>query len=482
MKIYDSLSKKILPVKTKVPGEISIYACGPTVYSHAHIGNFRSFLTADLLVRTALRAGLKVKYVSNITDVGHLTVDDLSDAQGEDKLSKAFVTQHRFLNIQDLARFYTESLIKDWSNLGLIEPMVRPRASEHVAEQLELIQTLIEKGYAYETDQGVYFEVSKFPNYGKLSGNTGDSLLAGVRDIKTDHEKHDPRDFALWKKDQNHLMRWSSKFGWGYPGWHIECSAMAMKYLGKEIDIHTGGVDNKFPHHECEIAQSEAATEQTYVKYWLHTAHLLVEGKKMSKSLGNFLTVRDLLEKRTHPLALRIALIAARYRDHLNFTQQSLDAFSVIEERIRTTRNVLLQHKEITIGHPVKNITQLQESICEIDEAMRNDLNTPVALAAFNSGLKYINSNIKKMSKDEISSSLSWFEETGQALGIVDNADYEAGSSGDLKIFLERLIKMRNSARDTKDFQQADSIRNFLSEAGVELQDGEKGTTWKFTN
>src|SRR5690606_17758707 len=321
---------------------LRFYSCGPTVYSYAHIGNFRTFLTADLVVRVAEALGWAVRYVSNVTDVGHLTEDDVADASGEDRMAKALASKEgeRFANVWDLARHYTTALEADWRALNLREPAVRPRATEHVREQILATEALVEKGHAYETADGVYFHVPSFPDYGKLSGNTDAERLdvgaaAASRAVVVDEEKKDPRDFALWKKDPGHLMQWHSPYGWGFPGWHLECSVMAQQYLGETIDLHGGGEDLRFPHHECEIAQAEALTGEPFARHWFHTRFLLVEGEKMSKRLGNFLTVRDLTAPPeaggredwgapVDPLALRLALLQGSYRQPFNFTQKAL--------------------------------------------------------------------------------------------------------------------------------------------------------------
>ena len=251
--LYNTLTHEVEPVETIEPGHLRFYSCGPTVYTYAHIGNFRSFLTADLIVRTAKAIGWDTTFVSNVTDVGHLTQDDLVDPSGEDKMANALEREgERFANIYDLARFYTEALITDWHALNLREPDVRPRATEHVTHQIKAVEQLVDKGHAYETEQGIYFSVESFPEYGKLSGNrSADDLEAGVREeLIDDPDKRDPRDFALWKKDPDHLMQWHSPWGWGFPGWHIECSVMSMEYLGDHFDLHTGGEDLIFPHHE----------------------------------------------------------------------------------------------------------------------------------------------------------------------------------------------------------------------------------------
>ena len=307
LRLHDTLTREVQTVEPVAYADdgrplLRFYSCGPTVYSYAHIGNFRTFLTADLVVRTAEALGWSVRYVSNVTDVGHLTEDDLADGGGEDKMARALASKdgERFETVWDLARHYTAALEADWQSLNLREPDLRPRATEHVREQIEAARALVEAGHAYETDDGVYFHVPSFPGYGRLSGNQDAEALAGTRDVVRDDGKRDPRDFALWKKDPGHLMQWHSPFasgpaaGWGFPGWHLECSVMAQKYLGETIDLHGGGEDLRFPHHECEIAQAEALTGRPFSRYWVHTRFLQVEGEKMAKSAGNFLTVRDL--------------------------------------------------------------------------------------------------------------------------------------------------------------------------------------------
>ncbi len=304
--LHNTLTRRVEPVEPAVrDGEgrplLRFYSCGPTVYSYAHVGNFRTFITADLVVRTAGALGWGVRYVSNVTDVGHLTEDDVADAGGEDRMAKALASKEgeRFANVWDLARHYTAALERDWQALNLREPDVRPRATEHVRDQIVAVEKLIEKGHAYETADGVYFHVPSFPGYGRLSGNTDADRLdtgaaAASRAVVGDEDMSVPRVFAAWLKDAGHLMQWYSPFGWGFPGWHLECSVMAQHYLGETIDLHGGGEDLRFPHHECEIAQSESLSGQPFARQWVHTRFLLVGGQKMSKRLGNFLTVRDL--------------------------------------------------------------------------------------------------------------------------------------------------------------------------------------------
>src|SRR3972149_2047156 len=290
LKLYNTYSKKLEEFTPIEDGKVKMYNCGPTVYSHPHIGNFRSFIFADVLHRYLEYSGYKVTQVMNITDVGHLTLDDVE--AGEDKLEAAAKREKK--DPYQIAEFYMNEFFELAKLLNLLPAYKYPRATEHIKEQITLAEELIKKSYAYVVGGNVYFDVTKFAKYGKLSGNTLTQLKAGAR-IEVNTEKRNPMDFALWKNDPKHIMQWDSPWGKGFPGWHLECSAMSMEYLGETIDIHTGGEDNIFPHHESEIAQSESATGKQFVRYWLHCRHLLVDGKKMSKSEGNFYSVQDIL-------------------------------------------------------------------------------------------------------------------------------------------------------------------------------------------
>jgi cysteinyl-tRNA synthetase len=312
---HNTLTKRKEPFRPLEAGRVRMYNCGPTVYGRAHIGNFRTYLFADILRRWLEYRGFEVRQVMNITDVGHLT-DDADD--GEDKLEVQARKEGR--DPWQISRAYTEMFLADIVELGLRPAVSYPRASEHISEMLAIVEKLLREGYAYQVDGDVYFEVSKFPAYGRLSGNKIADLDAGAR-IEVREEKRHPADFALWKSDPHHIMKWESRFGPdGFPGWHIECSAMAMKHLGERIDVHTGGEDNIFPHHECEIAQSEAFTGKPFANYWIHAKFLQVDGGKMSKSLGNVYNLDDVLEKGFSPRALRFCLIRGHYRQPLNFT------------------------------------------------------------------------------------------------------------------------------------------------------------------
>jgi cysteinyl-tRNA synthetase len=482
-RLYDSMSRVVKPLELLEPGHLRFYSCGPTVYSYAHIGNFRSFLTGDLIVRTAKELGWRVTWVTNITDVGHLTQDDVADAGGEDRMEKALHSKEgeRFSNVWELAEYYGEKYREDWERLNLSEPTVRPKATQHVREQIVMTQALIDKGHAYETPTGVYFDVDSDPDYGKLSGNTRDGLKEAVRDVVLDENKRQQADFALWKKDDKHLMQWFSPWGWGFPGWHIECSAMARAYLGDTIDLHSGGEDNMFPHHECEIAQSEAFTGKPFSNHWVHTRFLQVEGEKMAKSKGNFFTVRDLIEQGFDPLALRYALISVPYGKPLNFTMQSLrDAQGNVERFRECERRIVAALGSMPEGADTPTGTDLERVAGEMLAAMCDDLNTSVAIAKAIEGTKII------LRQNELSAAeagaAAWFLRRVEGLlglwrvtpedGCADSEPVVDGAT------VSEWIERRATAKKNKDFAEADRIREALNAAGVELRDTPGGTTW----
>lgn len=481
-RLYDSLSRAVKPLKTQVPGQLSFYTCGPTVYSYAHIGNFRSFLTADLIVRTAKAIGWDVTWVSNITDVGHLTDDDVADGQGEDKMEKGLRSKEgeKFHSVWELAEYYEDAYRSDWRLLNLLEPDVRPRATQHVREQILAAEDLIEKGFAYETPSGVYFSVEKFPEYGKLSGNTQESLRKGVRDVVLDESKNDQSDFAIWKKDDKHLMQWFSPYGWGFPGWHIECSVMARAYLGDTIDLHSGGEDNKFPHHECEIAQSEALTGKPFCEHWTHTAFLQVNGQKMSKSLGNFYYVRQLVDKGADPLAIRFALMSGVYRKNLNFTDQGLEDAKLNVDRMARAWSLA----EEASGEGASAIGSSLEALYdEALDAMLNDLNTPVAISKALEGAKQIAKDSLNFADGEAAK--DFLTKINDLLGIVFHQSpvtlqSEAKEPAVDEASILAKIKERATAKKEKDWGLADKIRDDLAAEGILLMDNPDGTTgWK---
>lgn len=480
-RLFDTQSRQIKPLATAEPRHLKFYSCGPTVYSYAHIGNFRTFLTADLIVRTAQALGWKVSFVSNITDVGHLTEDDVADAGGEDKMEKGLKSKEGqgFANVWDLASHYADAFKEDWDRLKLIRPMVWPRATEHMREQIVAVQQLIKDDFAYETPTGVYFDITRHPNRGALSGNTDlDSLRVAVRDIVVDDNKKNPADFALWKKDDKHLMQWFSPWGWGFPGWHIECSVMAMQYLGETIDLHGGGEDLVFPHHECELAQSESLTGKTFANHWIHTKFLQVEGEKMSKSSGNFFTVRDLVDgKGVSPLALRYALISVPYGKPANFTMELLRDSQAKIERYTECRRIAGAANgpgEDAVGAELDGLYE------EALGALCEDLNTSVALAKALEGTTVIFRASQGLNSNSGAAALKFLDKIDALLGIAAaETDGKPKESGVNEEDILRLIDERNTAKQARDFAKSDAIRAQLAEMNIELRDSPEGTTWR---
>ncbi len=493
-RLYNTLTRSVEPLNLLKPSQFHFYSCGPTVYSYAHIGNFRTFITADLIYRTALALGWETTYVSNVTDVGHLTDDDVADTQGEDKMARALHSKEgeAFANVWDLAEHYTKALINDWHTLNLLEPTVRPRATQHMREQIMAVQALIDGGHAYETSNAVYFNVRRFPAYGKLSGNTDEEgLEEAVRDIVTDPEKRSPRDFALWKKDDKHLMQWYSPWGWGFPGWHIECSVMARQYLGDTFDLHAGGEDLIFPHHECEIAQAECLTGKPFANHWVHTRFLHVEGQKMSKSEGNFFTVHDLIAPESEggrgvpPLALRYTLMSGYYRKPFNFTFKTLKDSARIVRRYQA----VVERVQKGLFHEVEGTDEigpaLDEAYTGTLNAMTDDLNTPLALARALEGVKVLE-GVQAFNRATAQRAQMWLDQIQQLLGIVypnpehTSAPEQADPAEDaFAQQVETMIAARKEARAAKDWAMSDAIREALLAMDVEIQDTADGTIWK---
>lgn len=485
-RLFNTISKSVEPVKPIEPGTLRVYSCGPTVYSFAHIGNFRTFLSADLIVRTAREIGWKTVYVSNITDVGHLTEDDVADSSGQDKMALALQSAEgqQFANVWDLARYYAEQLHVDWRRINLLEPDIRPRATEHITQQIRAIEDLIEKGHAYETGSGVYFSVQSFDDYGKLSGNVAaDELASADRELVVDDEKRDRRDFALWKKDPKHLMQWYSPWGWGFPGWHLECSVMAHEYLGETIDIHGGGEDLIFPHHECEIAQAESITGKPFANHWVHTRFLQVEGEKMSKSKGNFFTIHDLIASEEEggrgidPVVVRLTLISGHYRKPYNFTFDTLRANAKHIERLREAQSKVIDSPGAGDSDIAAKIAKCTERILD---AFLDDLNTPEAIAAMIEGSKLILAT-GDLSRADVDAGAAFITRVDNLLGLLpdlDNTD-NSGAGDDFARRVESLLEERTAARAAKNFSRADEIRAELTAMGVEVMDSADGPTWR---
>ncbi|HUR29548.1 MAG TPA: cysteine--tRNA ligase, partial [Planctomycetota bacterium] len=375
--VHNSLTRRKELFRSLEPGVVRMYNCGPTVYSRAHIGNFRAFLFADLLRRWLEHSGYAVKQVMNITDVGHLT-DEVAGA-GEDRIEAAAKKQG--VDPWKIAEGYAQLFLKDVGVLGIQSAMAYPRASAHVPEMVEIIESLLAKGHAYQVGGNVYFEVRTFPRYGKLSGNKVDATEAGAR-VSVREEKRDPADFALWKSDPHHLMKWNTRFGPdGFPGWHIECSAMARKHLGDQIDIHTGGEDNVFPHHECEIAQTESFTGAPFATYWMHSKFLQVDGGKMSKSLGNTYSVDDVIARGFTARALRFALLRGHYRQPLNYTwevqKDAASALASLDDMVARLRRIEKGEPDSASGGSDLVATARAEFVAGMDD----DLNVARAIS-----------------------------------------------------------------------------------------------------
>lgn len=478
-KLYDTMTGTVKPIVPVEPNHLKFYLCGPTVYSYAHIGNFRTFITGDLIVRTATALGWKVSYVSNITDVGHLTQDDVADAEGEDKMEKALLSKEgeAFANVWDLADHYANSFKEDWDRLRLTHPMVWPKATQHMREQIQAVQQLIDTGHAYVTDNAVYFRLSSFEQHGKLSGNVNkDDLRVGVRDVVRDESKEHPGDFALWKKDDKHLMQWYSPWGWGFPGWHIECSVMAMKYLGETLDLHAGGEDLIFPHHESEIAQSECLTGKVFSNHWLHSRFLIVDGEKMSKSKGNFYTVHDLvIDRNVDPVALRLALMAVPYSKSLNFTLQGLADAAKNVERFRECRRLARAAIEKPDRAP-ELAAQLDATYEATLDALCDDLNTSVAIAKALEGTGLVFRESSALGGASADAALRYLDRIDALLGIAPPLEEASESVGGSMKQVQDLIAQRDQAKAAREFAKADQIRKQVEEMGFELRDTPEGT------
>jgi cysteinyl-tRNA synthetase len=466
--VYNTLTKRKEAFQPLEPGRVRMYNCGPTVYGRAHIGNFRTYLFADILRRWLEYRGHDVRQVMNITDVGHLT-DDADE--GEDKLEVQAKKEGR--DPWQISRAYSDLFLADIAALGLRPAICYPRASDHIPEMLAIIEALVAKGFAYQVEGNVYFEVAKFPAYGRLSGNKVEALDAGAR-IEVREEKRHPADFALWKSDPHHVMKWKSRFGPdGFPGWHIECSAMAMKHLGERIDIHTGGEDNIFPHHECEIAQSESYTGKPFASYWMHAKFLQVDGGKMSKSLGNVYSLDDVKAKGFSARALRLCLIRGHYRQPLNFTWEimkeagaALESLDDLVARLRRAAGG--QGAAPSADDGLEEVADAKE---EFEAGMDDDLSTPRALSAL---FKLRTSVLEeRLGASAASQALQLVEKANRVLGVIR---FEEDI---LDADIRRLIDAREAARKAKDFREADRIRDLLLAKGIALEDTPKGVVWR---
>jgi cysteinyl-tRNA synthetase len=461
--LFNTLTRQKEAFTPLEAGRVRMYTCGPTVWDYAHIGNFRAFIFEDLLKRWLEYRGYKVTHVMNITDVDDKTIKG-SRKQG--------------IPIAQYTKHYEDAFFTDIKALNIQLADIYPRATEHIPEMTALIKTLMQKGYAYKSDDGsIYFAINKFPDYGKLSHINVQALMAGAR-VKTDeYAKEEAQDFALWKAwtPEDGDVYWETELGKGRPGWHIECSAMSMKYLGATFDIHCGGVDNIFPHHENEIAQSEAATGKPFVRYWLHNEHLLVEGKRMAKRFGNFYTLRDLLGKGYDPIAIRYLLLSTHYRQQFNFTFEGLEAARSAVERLRNFVRRLSDANGAGSGGRVAELIRRAET--GFGDAMDDDLNVSVALAALFDFVRDINALLD--------AGVVGNDEAGAVRALIAGFDGVLGVVGEVKTEqmlpeeVEELVKQREEARKAKDWKTADAIRLKLKEMGVVLEDTAAGVRWR---
>lgn len=492
LKVYNYLSRKEEEFRSIQPGFVGLYVCGPTVYDEAHIGHAKAYITFDVVHRYLEYLGYKVRYVQNITDVGHLVGD--GDV-GEDKVAR----QARLERIEpmEIVETYTRHYFRDMDLLNILRPDISPRASGHVPEQLELAQLLIEKGHAYVSNGNVYFSVASWPSYGKLSRRKIDELEEGVR-LEVSSEKRDSRDFAVWRAaSPDHLMQWNSPWGPGFPGWHAECSVMARKYLGLPFDIHGGGLENIFPHNESEIAQSEAAYGEEFAHYWLLNNMVTIDGSKMGKSLGNSLTIQQAisgdhprLSQGYAPLAIRFFILSSHYRQTTDFTDEALKSAAKGYERllgaVTLLRQQLAKADSQTAPDP-EFLAIIEQHQARFLEAMDNDFNTPQALAALFDFNKVVNTLLNS-GQPITGGTLAAIDQTyrtlgGDILGLIpaEISGLDGTSPGLEEALIRILVDLRAAARKNKDFAASDAIRNKLAEIGVILEDRPDGTAWKIS-
>ena len=474
MRLYDGLRREVREFVPLRPGEVRMYHCGPTVYKRQHVGNFRAFLLADLLRRSFEYLGYRVLQIMNITDVGHLTEDDAADASGEDKLEKE--AARRRLDPWQIAREEEAAFLEDLAALRVIPAHHYPRATEHVPEMIDMIEVLLEKGHAYAARGNVYFDVHSFERYGALSGNTLEELSAGASGRVTERsEKRHPADFALWKRDPGHLMQWDSPFGRGFPGWHIECSAMARKYLGDRLDIHTGGPDNKFPHHECEIAQSECVTGQPFVGYWLHCGRLEIGGQKMSKRAGALFTIPQLLEQGYTGADIRLCLLRQHYRSPLPFEPALLD--DAAKTRVKLDHFVHYEMCERPSKPADPEIAAaIERARGAFRDALEDDLNTSVALATLHEFMNAVNR--RDPGAEDAARAVAAMRDFDRIFGVLSEETGQDAGDGEI----DALVAERDAARAAKDYARADAIRDQLGARGIELYDTPQGTRWRRTS
>src|SRR5215831_15931528 len=474
LKLHNTLTGKTEPFEPLVAGEVKMYTCGPTVYDYAHIGNFRTFVFQDILRRYLKQRGLKLNHVMNLTDVDDRIIANAAAAK---------------VGIREYTEKFAQAFFADCKALSIEAPEHWIRATDHVPEMVKLIETLQQKSFTYDSEGSIYYRIAKFPAYGKLSKIDLTGIQAGARVDNDRYEKESARDFALWKAPKPGEHFWETEIGPGRPGWHIECSAMAMKYLGETLDIHTGGIDLAFPHHENEIAQSEGATGEPFVRYWVHAEHLLVEGEKMSKSLGNFYTMRDLYGQGYRPSALRYALASVPYRRQLNFTFDGLTQATNSVERLRTFADRLKQGKFPT-GSPGGFKGRAAKALDDFDAGLADDLNTAVALAAAFDFVREANTAMDSgaFGGEDATAAQGFLTKFEEVFAVIADGDaeklkelgYEGSASGPGEAHIEAMIAERQAARQRRDFAKSDEIRKKLAESGIILEDSKDGSVrWK---
>ncbi len=480
LQVYNYLSRKKERFEPLTEGFVGMYVCGPTVYGHAHIGHAKAYITFDIVHRYLEYLGYRVRYVQNITDVGHLT-DDADE--GEDKIIRQ--ARRERVEPMEIVEYYTRSYFEDMDALNIRRPDISPRASGHVPEQIELAQTLIAEGYAYESNGSVFFSVKDWPDYGKLSGRKVEDLEEGTR-LDVNPDKRDPRDFAVWRAAApGHIMRWTSPWGEGFPGWHAECSVMARKYLGQPFDIHGGGLENIFPHNESEIAQSEAAYGVEFARYWLLNNMVTVDGIKMGKSLGNYTTIKDAMSHHS-PMTIRFFILNSHYRSPTDFTEAALEAASKGYERLISP--VKLTRQLLADADPGETPDQRFLKVIEKHKsrflaAMDDDFGTPQALAVLFDFNKEVNTLLNEgppVSGGTLKAIDDLYREVGdEILGIIPPNVETTASAGLESELIQLIADLRAEARARKDWSMADGIRDRLAQIGVILEDRPDGTVWR---
>ncbi|MCQ2155317.1 MAG: cysteine--tRNA ligase [Bacteroidales bacterium] len=486
--ITNTLTRQKELFKPVNSGHVGLYVCGPTVYGDAHLGHARPAITYDVLVRLLRKLGYKVRYVRNITDVGHLEQD--AD-EGEDKIAKKARLEQ--LEPMEVVQMYTERYHDAMRSLNVLPPSIEPRATGHIIEQIAIVKKILEAGYAYESNGSIYFDVEKYNNdhhYGILSGRSLDETKEGTRSLDGQGDKRAPYDFALWKKaSPEHIMHWPSEWSEGFPGWHLECSAMSEKYLGREFDIHGGGMDLMFPHHECEIAQNVASRGTAGVRYWMHNNMITINGKKMGKSLGNFITLFDLfsgnnsvLSQAYSPMTIRFFILQAHYRSTLDFSNEALQAAEKGLARVlgaANDLNAMATAAGPVQGEPSKAVTDLYEACYN---ALCDDLNTPIALSYVFEGVKMVNAakdGSAKLSAADLQGLKKLFDEVlFDILGLQNEATSDGKSAAIIDGLMKMVLEDRAAAKAAKDWAKSDKIRDALSALGISVKDTRDGAEW----